>query len=502
MDHKLLLEANKIKVMLIGITIFLLANNLFAQAPEILWQKTWGRQGYAGNSQDIGYSVQQTIDGGYIIKTDANGDTLWTNSFGGTAFDRGQSVQQTIDGGYIIAGETRVGSSPALYLIKTDTNGNELWTKVYGGTCDCARSVQQTADSGYIAAGQLKSAMTGGVDVWLVKTDESGDTLWTMTYGGDSLDQAWSVQQTTDSGYIIAGRTYSFGPGNLASYPNGYLIRTDANGDTLWTRVYGGIYSDELHSVKQTPDGSYIVTGWTRSYGAGGCDVWLIKTDADGDTLWTKTYGGTSNDEGLSIQRTSDGNYIIAGWTILPGHTESDVYLIKTDAQGYLLWELTCGTTNGPDIGQSVQQTTDNGYIIAGQYTISLWNYDVYLIKTGPDLCIEENPTIKPRLPYAGLKVFPNPFRQVTEIRIQMQEVRSNPSTSLGTGMQDISLKIYDAAGCLVKSFNLTSNILSLASAIVWDGSNNMGHQLPAGVYFVRLTTPRQTYTEEVILLK
>ena len=203
------------------------------------------------------------------------------------------------------------------------------WWRTYGGTLtDQGWSVQQTSDGGYIIAGRTYSFGAGNSDVYLTKTNTPGDTLWTRTYGGTSEDDGYSVQQTTDSGYIITGYTASFSAGGV------YLIRTNASGDTLWTRTYGGTSEDVGTSVQQTLDGGYIVAGYTLTFGAGGYDAYLIKTDASGDTMWTRTYGGTGDDQGYSVQQTSDGGYIIAGRTYSFGAGNSDVYLIKTDSLG------------------------------------------------------------------------------------------------------------------------------------------------------------------------
>jgi len=402
-----------------------LASSAFAQ---VGWWRTYG-----GTSYDWGHSVQQTTDGGYIvagstypsgsrypdvylIRTDAQGDTLWTRAYGGTASDFGASVQQTSDGGYIIAGSTdSYGAGDGdVFLIKTNAQGDTLWTRTYGGTAsDFGASVQQTSDGGYVIAGYTASFGAGSQDVYLVKTNASGDTLWTRAYGGTSLDDGSSVQQTSDGGYIIAGSTYPSGSG----YPDVYLIRTDAQGDTLWTRTYGGTDFDVGYSVQQTSDGGYIIAGFTISYGAGNDDVYLIKTNAQGDTLWTRTYGGTSGDGGREVRQTTDGGYIIAGFTISYGAGNVDVYLIKTNAQGDALWTRTYG---GPDqdIGWSVQQTTDGGYIIAG-YTHSFGAGcdDVYLIKTDANgnMGIEEPLTQHPA-DQARLLIQPNPFTSFARV--------------------------------------------------------------------------------------
>jgi hypothetical protein len=306
----------------------------FAQAPDILWTKTFG-----GEYRDGGYSVQQTTDGGYIIagytdsfgagnddvwliKTDALGDTLWTKTFGGDRPDYGYSVQQTTDGGYFLVGWTKImwGIEETLF-IKTDSMGDTVWTKIYRAPeWTAGTSGQQTSDGGFIALGSHS-------DLWLIKTDTLGDTLWTKTYGGEFYDAGRSVQQTKDGGYIICGEIDSDG----ADDRDIWLIKTNALGDTLWTKTMGGESSDWGESVQQTTDGGYIITGETSSYGSGENDVWLIKTDQSGDTLWTKTFGGESWDKGNSVQQTDDGGYIITGSTESFG-VGGDVWLIKLAA--------------------------------------------------------------------------------------------------------------------------------------------------------------------------
>jgi TolB-like protein len=305
----------------------------------------------------------------------------FAKTYGGGSYDYASFVQQTSDGGYIVAGYT-LSFGAVLYdifLIKTDAYGNVQWAKTYGGTRDdIAYSVQQTSDGGYIVAGLTASFGAGSTDLFLIKTDENGNVIWAKTYGGTRYDWAYSVQQTSDGGYILVGRTESFGAGDY----DAFLIKTDANGNVSWAKTYGGIDDDVAYSVQQTSDGGYIVAGWTTSFGAGGEDILLIKTDANGNIIWAKTYGGTSNDIVLvsSVQQTSDGGYIVAGLTWSFSASWPDILLIKTDANGNVQWAKTYGGT-GDDWAYSVQQTSDGGYIVAGW--TGIWpNYDILLIKT------------------------------------------------------------------------------------------------------------------------
>jgi len=308
-------------------------------------------------------------------------DTLWTKTYGGSCYDRAYSVQQTSGGGFIIAGMTE-SYGVGLYdcwLIKTDENGNEEWDQTYGGVdYDYAFSVQQTVDGGYIIAGFTYSLGAGESDYWLVKTDENGDEEWNQTYGGVDYDHAHSVQQTTDGGYIIAGNTTSYGAGLYDSR----LVKTDENGNEEWNHTYGGVGDDYATSVQQTIDGGYIIAGSNSSYIVGNCDCWLIKTNMNGFEEWNLTYGGIDDDYATSVQQTVDEGYIIAGITESYGAGELDCWLIKTDVNGNEEWNQTFGGDDD-DRAYSVQQTIDGGFIIAGTTTsFGVGNRVCWLIKT------------------------------------------------------------------------------------------------------------------------
>ena len=270
------------------------------------------------------------------------------NSYGGSKDDFGYSLVQTSDGGYAIAGYT--GSFSAgdwdVYLVKTDSVGNMQWNKTYGGTNDdTGWSVIQTSDGGYAIAGITRSFGGSGGKVYLVKTDSAGNMQWNKTYGERPESFGWSLVQTYDGGYAITGST----SGDF------YLVKTDSTGNMQWSNFYGGANEDFGYSVVQTSDGGYAITGDTFSFGAGGRDIYLVKTDSTGNMIWNKTFGGTNDDYGVSLVQTSDGGYAIAGHTFSFGVGSIDFYLVKTDSAGNMQWNKTYGGT-GTNFGWSLVQ--------------------------------------------------------------------------------------------------------------------------------------------------
>lgn len=453
---------------------------------DTLWTNTYG-----GRGDDRGYCVQQTSSSGYIIAgntnsfglreadssdvylihTDAGGDTLWTNTYGGAGDDQAMSVQE-ISGGYIITGfSNSFGSDDYdVYLINTDDNGDTIWTKTYGGAGnDRAYSVQHPAEGGYIICGFSSSFGLGDDDVYLIRTDSNGDTLWTKTYGGTAEDRGYSVQETVDGGYIITGYTTLFGHGDYEVY----LIKTDSSGNALWTKTYGGTSDDRSYSVQELTGGGYIICGYSSSFGSGDYDIYLIKTDSNGNIIWTKTYGGTGDDKGYSVQETYAGGYIICGYSNSFGDGDYDVYLITTDTDGRMLTADTYGG-EADDLGHSVQSTFDGGYIITG-YTNSfgVGGDDVYLIKIedGGIFSIKEQQTS--RDVFFTAHSMPNPFKDQTVIKYALPQ----------SGV--VRIVIYNILGQKVRVLKNRQEDAGIHE-VIWDGRDRIGREVSSGVYFVR----------------
>jgi hypothetical protein len=304
----------------------------------------------------------------------------WNKTYGEAASDAGYSVVQTSDGGYAVAGFTySFGAGDAdMWLTKTDANGNMQWQKAYGGAnYDFAGSVVQTSDGGYALAGWTYSFGAGVADVYLVKANAAGNMQWNQTYGGIAYDAGSSMVQTSDGGYAIVGFTYSFGAGGR----DAYLVKTDATGNVQWSQTYGGTGYDQGYSLALTSDGGYVIVGFTESFGVVG-DVYLVKTDAAGNMQWQKTYGGTGTDFGYSVVQTNDGGYVIVGFTYSFGAGDADVWLVKADAAGNMQWQRTYGGM-GYDQGYSLALTSDGGYAIVGfTYSFGAGDADVWLIET------------------------------------------------------------------------------------------------------------------------
>ncbi|RYM34933.1 T9SS type A sorting domain-containing protein [Brumimicrobium glaciale] len=318
----------------------------------------------------------------------------WQKSLGGSGQDEAKSVQQTTDGGYIITGlsysndgDVTVNNGYSDYwIVKLDAIGSISWQKSLGGSSsDIAWSIQQTSDGGYIVAGSSFSndgdvtGNNGSSDYWVVKLDANGGTNWQKSLGGSGNDVAYSIQQTTDGGFIVAGSSSS-NDGDITGN-NGFIdywvVKLDATGNINWQKSLGGSGQDKATSVQQTTDGGYIIAGFSYSNDGdltvnnGGCDYWIIKLDTNGNIIWQKSIGGSGNDEAWSIQQTMDGGYIVGGYSnsndgdVNGNYGAQDYWVVKLNTAGNITWQKSLGGS-GYDRALSIHQTADKGYIIAG----------------------------------------------------------------------------------------------------------------------------------------
>jgi len=318
----------------------------------------------------------------------------WEKSYGGSGYDEAHAIQQTADGGYIVAGRsssddgdiTFPHGSSDYWVVKADNTGTLQWQKSLGGSnSNIARAIRQTSDGGYIVAGETNSndgnvtGNHGNYDYWVVKLDNTGTLQWQKSLGGSGADAAYAIQQTTDGGYVIAGYTES-NNGNVSGNHGSrdfWIARLDNAGTLQWQKSLGGSNIDEAYAIQQTSEGGYIVAGYTQStdgditgyHGTGDC--WVVKLDNTGTMEWQKSLGGSSTETGQTIQQTTDGGYIVAGYTtsnngdVTGNHGSNDYWVVKLDNTGTLQWQKSLGGS-GNDVARAIQQTTDGGYIVTG----------------------------------------------------------------------------------------------------------------------------------------
>lgn len=344
-------------------------------------------QGYEEWSKDIGgddtehfKAIKETSDGGfivvgyvesfstddravYLVKTDSMGEVEWTQTYGDSKDDEGYDVVQTSDGGYLVAGGTKSYGAGLvdLWLIKTDSTGEILWEQVLGGTKnDVANSLLVLENGEGLVVGTTASYGAGSNDVWLVKTSVEGEILWNITIGGTGFDNGREILQSSDSGYLIVGETSSYGLG----WNDVWLVKVDPDGAVSWNKTYGGSMNDVGKSVRETGDG-YIIAGTSESFGDNLLEGYVIKVDSDGELVWEETYGGASDDYLESIAIFPDTGYLGVGYTLSTGTGESDVWLFSISLDGDLVDETFYG---GPlrDRMYKVIPTSDEGYILAG----------------------------------------------------------------------------------------------------------------------------------------
>jgi hypothetical protein len=308
----------------------------------------------------------------------------WAATYGGNKRDEAHYIQQTGDGGYIVAGATgSFGAGEAdAWIIKLSPDGTVDWQKAYGGDRpDAASSIQQTDDGGYIVAGATKSFGAGDRDIWILRLRPDGTIEWQNTYGGDKQDAVLSLQLTNDKGYIVAGVTGSLGPDEDFDV---WILKLSPDGTVEWQKIYGGPHLDLPFSIQQTRDGGYVVAGTTKSFGAGGLDLWVLKLKCDGVVEWETTYGGVYSDSARSIRQTGDGGYIVASRTSSIGAEEVGLgWVLKLSPDGALEWHTTYGKPGFGCVVNSIEQTGDGGYIAAGGKGYPGAREDVWVMKLG-----------------------------------------------------------------------------------------------------------------------
>lgn len=451
----------------------LLLNSIFsfiffsatAQDTAILWQNSIG-----GTTDDYGYYVEATSDGGTIVlgsATSADGDFVsnfgdydvlltklnstggiqWIKNLGGTLLEEGYTVHQTIDGGYFITGYTRSSDGQVatnhgardIWVVKTNALGTIQWENTYGGTNDDrAYFTTQTSDGNYIMAGYTESTNgdvtfnNGGADVWVVKIDTAGALLWQKSLGGTGGDYGSHISETPDGGYIISAYTDS-NDGDVSGYHGGgsdvWTVKINSTGTIQWQKCYGGSSLEYSTAAYSTVDGGYILLAYTLSSDGditsthGNFETWLVKLNAIGTIQWQKCLGGSDSDANYSLLKTLDEKYIIAGYTYsadgdVVGHHgggEADYWIIKTDTTGTIEWQTCLGGT-GDDQAFSIDQLADSTYVIAGLSASTdgdvignSGTYDCWVVRLGPaELVTYINST---SATFTEVILYPNPSK-------------------------------------------------------------------------------------------
>jgi uncharacterized delta-60 repeat protein len=337
---------------------------------------------YGGANNDRAYSVTQTVDGGVavagytmsfgagsedflVLKLNSSGNLSWARTFGGTSGDYVMSITRTTDGGFAVAGPTSsFGAGTVDFLVlKLNSSGGLSWARTFGGTTgDFAYSVIQTADGGFVVAGATLSFGAGSYDFLVLKLNSSGGLSWARTYGGTGDDRAYSVIQTTDGGFAVAGWTTSFGAGGL----DFLVLKLNSSGGLSWARTFGGTNHDGGAFIIQTTDGGFAVAGYTLNYVVGDTNFLFLKLNGSGGLSWARTFGGTNHDYAYSLVQTTDGGFAVAGYTVGFGAGSNDFLVLKMNSSGSLSWARTFGGT-GDDRAYFITQTTDGGLAVAGE---------------------------------------------------------------------------------------------------------------------------------------
>jgi len=473
----------------IGITLICCLFSFYSSVAQPA-KKEWAKN-YGGTENDIITFVFQDKDGNYIFSGHSNssdsdltsnngsydawiakandtGKVLWSKNYGGSGDEVIWHSCATKDGGYILAGSTdsyngdvvnRHPGGMEVWIIKVDENGNKEWQKTYGGSGDeSACSIQQTKDGGYIFTGWASSndgdltsshvGLPGGFsqDLWVVKIDSTGKLIWQKDLGGSNSDIGFSVLQSEDGNYIVAGYTASNDGDIPMHYGNSgkwdaWVLKFNATGTLLWQKFYGGTQDDAFNAIVQTPDKGYILAGATNSNDSDvsgnhlnsslstTTDVWVAKIDSLGNLNWQKCYGGSGTETAVDIKQTQNGGYVLAASTTSvdgdvtgnhdPLGIKSDYWVVQLRSSGELDWEETFGGSSS-DALFSIISTSDNGYMLAGRTTsedgdVTKWysdKNDGWLVKLSAPLSISSFKAVK-----HIITIFPNPSQ--TKFTIQ-----------------------------------------------------------------------------------
>ncbi|RJP82180.1 MAG: hypothetical protein C4524_01185, partial [Candidatus Zixiibacteriota bacterium] len=401
-----------------AVTLGLAVLGLAARAEEgdSLWSGfygAWANDYYSdvlpagdGGFVMAGYRFYSGVAGSdiWLVKTDASGNELWSHSYGGSGTDYGNAVYWTGDGGYVLTGSLDPPGMDVYdaLVMKVSAQGDSVWGYVFGGTGDdCGRDVLELNAGDIVVAGYTDSSASGSRDMLLLRLHPDGSPVWHRTFGGTGIDEARALIQTDDGGYMVAGSTNQSSTQGFDMY----MVKTDMNGIVEWSRSYGGPAAEIAYLVLSLPDGGYLLAGTTYSFGAGNGDGWVVRTDAAGNQLWAHTYGSTGTDWFLDALPTTDGNYLLVGYTQTAGANTHDAWVVKMDPAGNEIWSRTYGG-NGDDriFGATMSYAAD--YFLAGwTNSTGAGGYDGWLLclEGVPGVIVNLSPVAPPiQIPPAG----------------------------------------------------------------------------------------------------
>jgi len=343
-----------------------------------------------------------------VVKADASGALVWKKTYGGNKPDFPYHMLQAADGNYFIIGYSQSygGGDYDVLLLKIDPAGNTIWLKTYGGWGnDQGLDIIATSDGNYMIVGNSNSAAMADQDMFLIKIDPAGTVIWNKWLGGSSNDFGNSIQQCSDGGYIVLGNTFSFGAGGDA-----YLVKTDAGGNIAWTKTFGGALYDEGVYLHLNTDGSYTFVVRDSSTVGHDIDVRIIKTDMSGNVIWNKAYGGTKKDTPKMIQSTMDGGYVVAAITRSFGLITPDMWIVKLDANGDTTWTRRYGG-NQNEHCYVVRELSDGSLIATGKTSSYSPDFEIIFLKMNSSgtLTVGMEETM---IHEHGFTIFPNPFNE------------------------------------------------------------------------------------------
>jgi hypothetical protein len=413
----------------------------------------------------------------YVIKTDANGDTVWTKSYGGPKPDYAFSMLETSDGNFFIVGYSQSYSAGDfdIYLLKINPTGGVVWSKTYGtSTNEEGHEIIATADGNYAIVGSTEIVSTNPPgNMYLMKIDVNGTVIWTKYYGGPNKEYGNSVKQTPTGGYILLGQTYSYGTGN----GDAYLVKTNSTGDTIWTKTYGGPLQEEGTSLVCNNDGSFAFL-IRDSTSTRDIDTRVVKTDGNGTVIWDKIYGGTKKDTPKKIISTSDGGYFLGVTSRSFGWVNPDMWVLKLNAAGDSAWSRHYGGPNHEHCN-AVRQTADGGYLAAGHTKSYGPNQSIMFLKLDSNGQLGAASVIELAM-NTMFKIYPNPTAGTVNL-----EMENQPNTAI--------VKIKDAVGREIYSGSFEAGGSGLRERI------DIGNNMP-GIYFLSVWYEDRYSTQKIIL--